>query len=106
MKKWWNAKKRRSPNSSKTRNTTDEPARKGTSGGGRPHPKGWTPNMNREDRLQATAVIAPPSISGQGRRGRGAASTPGSPGPRATITLDLLFDRLISFFSSLRLTVV
>src|SRR2546425_3508160 len=62
--------------------------------------------MNRQNRLQATAVIAPPSIPDQGRPGRGAAATPGSAGPRHTITLNLLFNRLISFFSSLRLTVV
>ena len=62
--------------------------------------------MNRQHRSAATAVIAPPSIPGRNSSGPGAASSTGSDGPRGTVTLDRFFDRLIAFFSSLRLTVV
>src|SRR5258706_635554 len=60
--------------------------------------------MNRQDRLPATAV-APPPKPAPGRGDRGAAPSPGVDGPRATMNPERLIERLISFFSSLRLTV-
>src|SRR5437762_13301655 len=61
--------------------------------------------MNRQDRL-AAAVIAPPPRPRPGRAGREKAPDTNAGGPRGGITFRQLLDLLISFFSSLRLTVV
>jgi hypothetical protein len=60
--------------------------------------------MSRPNKPSATAVIAPPAKPAPSGAGRGNAASDEE--PRGTMKMDRFFDRLISFFSSLRLTVV
>src|SRR5437773_10505172 len=68
--------------------------------------------MNRQQRTQTASVAAAAPITtgdpvkGGPRTAKSGPASGGSGGPRGSIPLDRFFDRLILFFSSLRLTVV
>jgi hypothetical protein len=62
--------------------------------------------MNRQERLSAPAVLTPPRKPGPAPAERGDSSSANGHEPRRGAVPDQFFDRLIAFFSSLRLTVV